>query len=424
MQRLLTIFLSMLLMLPAASAGVAVSLPKYIRIIGEHDTLPFVSDDELLRNGVPVRFKVNKTNISPADSGYLTLRHALLNIPRGYRFCRLLVLRGSASPEGPALNNKRLAHQRARALADSLRRYVTLPDSTIEERFINEDYAGLYKMVEASDMPYRSEVLSIIDFAQDDATIKRRLQTLDRGRAWKVLLRDFFPKLRATRVIMVISREPVDIRPLPVTVPGPTTDTVPAPRPVARRSVFKPWIAVKSNLLYDAAMTPNVEVERWFGKDDAWSVMAEWNFPWWQWHRKERVYEVNEFGLELRRWLGGRGKYNPLAVGGVDEYRPLVGHFLGLYAAGGYYDLEWRYHGEQGDIYSAGLTYGYAMRLARHWNMEFSLSVGYLYSPYTHFEAENGDDILFAKYRKHFNYVGPTKLKVSLVWLIGKTKRQ
>lgn len=421
------------------------SLPPFIIVTGINDPLPKLTDDELWAKGVKVSFKVNRTNISPTDPGYLRLRHALLNIPSKYTFCRLLVLRGSASPEGPADNNKRLAHQRARALTDSLRRYVTLPDSSVEERFINEDYAGLYNLIEKSDFKYKDEVLTEIGYSDEDAAIKRRLQQIDGGRCWKLLLRDYYPKLRATRVVMVISRNPekVELPVVPVVIPPVTLNPpevgkidikIEAKQP-PEEYVFKPWIAIKTNLLYDAVMTPNIEIERWFGKRNQWSVMAEWNFPWWQWHNKERVYEVNEFGLEFRRWLfrgvcpdeqtlvrdPETGKLKPKDP---SKHWWLTGHFIAFYLAGGYYDLEWRYHGEQGDIYSAGFTYGYAINLSRHWNMEFSASVGYIHSPYTHYEAEHRDDILFAKYKKYFNYFGPTKLKVSIAWLLGRTRKR
>lgn len=431
MRHTLAILLTTLLSCATAWGQPVLSLPPYIKVIGENDTLPAVSDDELFDNGIAVYFKVNSTRFASTDKGFLQLRYDLTHIPEGYKFCQLIVLRGSASPEGPADNNRRLAHQRARALTDSLRKYVTLPESTIVERFINEDYAGLQRLMVASDEPYRDDVLNALDLSQTDAANKKRLQALHGGTTWKLLLRDYFPRLRATRVIMVISRnpdewKPIDMPPIVVTT-HPVKANIPVPPltplPAVEERYFKPWIAVNTNLPYDAVMTPNIEIERWFGKDARWSVMAEWNFPWWQWHHKERVYEVNEIGLELRRWapqrmLAYHSRY------GVDEFHPLIGRFIGIYLAGGNYDLEWRYHGEQGDIYSAGITYGYSIRLSRHWNMEFSASAGYLYSPYTHYEAENHDDILFGKYKKHVSYIGPTKLKVSLSWLIGKTKKR
>lgn len=458
MRKTLIILTILLALLPVSNAGaqdnraladIVDSLPPYIRVTIGNAPLPVITDEDLLKNGIVVRFKVNRTNISPYDPGYMELVKALKRIPGKFKYSHLLVMRGSASPEGPAKNNERLAHNRARALADSLRRYVSIADSTIEERYINEDYAGLRTIVVGSNIPYKEEILGIIDNSTDDATTKRRLQALDHGRVWKRLLRDYYPRLRATRVIIIVGRDPA-LPPEPVE----TVQVVPMDKhvrviippieppiirpidiPREQEYVFKPWIAIKTNMLYDAVMTPNVEIERWFGKRNQWSIMAEWNFPWWQWHQKARVYEVNEFGLELRRWLF-RGvcadeqtyvrdaKTGKLKRKYPDSQWWLNGHFVGIYLAGGYYDLEWRYHGEQGDIYSAGLTYGYAINLSRHWNLEFSASIGFIHSPYYHHEAELHDDILFAKYKKQFNYFGPTKLKISIAWLIGRTKKK
>lgn len=475
MQKLLNILLLMILPLTAVNAMPSYhankekdntvflgndgnALPPYIIVINDKEQLPTISDDDILNKGITITFKVNSSRFATNDPGFSKLRYALQNIPSNYTFCRLLVLRGSASPDGPVENNKMLAHRRARALADSLSHYVTLPDSTIEERFINEDYDGLYNLVSASkNFKYKDRVLAEIGNSDNDAVIKERLKAIDGGKAWHMLAQQFFPKLRATRVVMVVSKNPATVQPEPVVaepivekpavveqpaennVAPDTTAILPPAKEVEETPediyVYRPWLAIKSNLLYDAALTPNIEIERWFGKNNHWSIMAEWNFPWWQWHNKERVYEVNEFGLELRHWFFKKPCPNSQEMVRDPEtgkLRPkdssnhwwLTGHFLALYVAGGYYDLEWRYHGEQGDIYSAGITYGYAVRLSRHWNMEFSASVGYLHSPYTHYEAEHHDNILFAKYKKNCNYFGPTKLKVSIVWLLGRTKKK
>ncbi len=166
MRHTLAILLTTLLSCATAWGQPVLSLPPYIKVIGENDTLPAVSDDELFDNGIAVYFKVNSTRFASTDKGFLQLRHDLTHIPDGYKFCQLIVLRGSASPEGPADNNRRLAHQRARALTDSLRKYVTLPESTIVERFINEDYAGLQRLMVASDEPYRDDVLNALDLSQ------------------------------------------------------------------------------------------------------------------------------------------------------------------------------------------------------------------------------------------------------------------
>lgn len=56
--------------------------------------------------------------------------------------------------------------------------------------------------------------------------------------------------------------------------------------------------------------------------------------------------------------------------------RPMARHFMGFALLGGTYDLKLRSHMFEGDIFAAGLTYGYALVLNSHWNMEAEIGVG------------------------------------------------
>jgi len=56
--------------------------------------------------------------------------------------------------------------------------------------------------------------------------------------------------------------------------------------------------------------------------------------------------------------------------------RPMARHFMGFALLGGIYDTQFRSHYYSGDAYAAGFTYGYALVLNRHWNMEFTAGVG------------------------------------------------
>lgn len=422
--RSIIITLALLVSLPGFSQNnidwVRKLLPSYIVLTGQGDSIPTFNDDELWDKGISIHFRQGKTEVNAYDPGYRAIVKALTTIPDTLHLCRLLVLRGSASPEGDEVFNWFLAHERAQAVTDSLRRYVILPQSAVEERYVGEDYAGLRHLIEKSRMPYKPEVMAILSQKYDNETTKAKLKGLDNGKAWQILMRDYFPQLRATRVVMVIGVVPPQMRKRHFS----DSYYEPAPYPAEEEEPmvedYRPWFAVKSNLLYDAAFTPNIELERWFGKNDSWSFMAEWNFPWWENEQKSRTYEVCEVGGELRYWFNRKYMINRNLRKGRPA-NPLTGMFFGLYGAWGYYDLEWDYEGEQGHAYSAGLTYGYATRLAKHWNMEFSVSAGWLTSPrYSHYEATRHDDILFDKYKKNFNYFGPTKLKISLVWLLGK----
>ena len=177
---------------------------------------------------------------------------------------------------------------------------------------------------------------------------------------------------------------------------------------------YKPLLALKTNLLYDLLLAPNIEVEIPFGRNKRWSLMAEYTNPWWRWKKLDYSYEIQEGGLELRRWL------TPHCNGS----RPwLSGSFLGVYGAIAKYDIENDTVGDQGDVWSVGATWGYSWPIGNRWNLEFSLSAGYINGERRHYNAEFESSHLIYKYTKNINYFGPTKLKLSLVWIIPSKKK-
>jgi len=189
----------------------------------------------------------------------------------------------------------------------------------------------------------------------------------------------------------------------------------------------RPWMALKTNLLFDALLTPNIEIEIPLGHENRWSIMVEDWFPWFLYRKNavgqartepriidkiyKNAYQVWTVGAELRYW------YRPRS----NKFRQtLTGTFVGLYGAGGKYDWEWDSTGDQGEFFSAGLTWGKAWRLGKHWNLECSGSVGAVWGPRRHYNGEYDDIHLVWKYNSNIFYAGPTKLKVSIAWLIGK----
>lgn len=172
--------------------------------------------------------------------------------------------------------------------------------------------------------------------------------------------------------------------------------------------------ALKTNLLFDVLLAPNVEVELPLGTKNRWSLMAEYWTPWYVWRHNSRAYELQVWGLEARKWLGK-----------CRERRPkLTGTFLGVYAAYGRSDFEWNSVGDQADFGSAGVTFGHSWTISRHWNLEASVSAGVVLGERRHYNGEFGDTHLIWKYNKTLFYAGPTKAKISLVWMIGKKTKE
>ena len=185
----------------------------------------------------------------------------------------------------------------------------------------------------------------------------------------------------------------------------------PQRNPVAASCRRRPLLALKTNLLFDAALMPNVEIEVPVGK--RWSVNGEYAFPWWQFDRGKYCMQVLMGGLEGRYWLGSSKSREDREV--------LTGHFLGLYAGGGKYDLQWGEKGYQGEFFiAAGVSYGWATRIARHLHLEFNIGIGLLRTDYRHYHARDNYQTLLWQENGKYTWFGPTKAKISLVWLLNR----
>ena len=72
------------------------------------------------------------------------------------------------------------------------------------------------------------------------------------------------------------------------------------------------------------------------------------------------------------------------------------------------------YRRYQGWMIGAGVAYGYAWILGKHWNVEGEIGLGWIYTRYDSYPCANCGKKL-AKNKTH-NYVGPTKAAVNLVY--------
>ena len=191
---------------------------------------------------------------------------------------------------------------------------------------------------------------------------------------------------------------------------APTTGSANAIAPGKSRR--RPLFAVKTNLLFDAALMPNIELEVPIGK--RWSLNGEYMFPWWLINDDRYCLQILMGGLEVR--------YRPGKRSGRDV---LTGHFIGLYAGGGKYDLQWDKNGYQGEFFiAAGVSYGYAHSIARNLRLEYNIGIGMLRTDYRHYHSRDNHRTLLWQENGEYTWLGPTKLKISLVWLItGKNKK-
>lgn len=106
-------------------------------------------------------------------------------------------LKGFASPESPYSHNTELAIGRTAALKKHIGQLYHFADNIIQTDYEPEDWAGLRRFVEQSNINHRTEILSLIDSDMEpdakEAKIKRTYPE-----EYRFMLQNFYPALRHT----------------------------------------------------------------------------------------------------------------------------------------------------------------------------------------------------------------------------------
>ena len=332
-----------------------------------------------------------------------------------------IVIYSYASPEGPYKLNKRLALERGerarKYLLEHMASFRDFPDSLIIIKPTAENWGGLRDMVHKY-YPYadKRDVLNLLDREDiSNDTKKNLLKKLNGGRPWGFIKAKILPNLRyATWVaewvhVPEVEETPPSLDPVKSNIKTELfhyTEFVPLPKPVVEhKQAEKLILALKTNLLYDVLSLTNFSIEAPLYKDKV-SLLYYHQFPWWTWGQADNEYCTRylSIGAEARWWFKTKDRLN--------------GHFVGAYAESGKYDFEYqRDICYQGEFYSVGFSYGYAMPVGRHLNLEFSISAGYASIPYRGYTPSEDYEILWRDPDNvgRLHYFGPTKAQVSLV---------
>lgn len=329
-----------------------------------------------------------------------------------------------ASPEGSYERNVWLAGKRTEAAKRYILEHLPAGSNLTAERIhlcpMGENWAGLEVELEANyHRSDRNQLLAILRAPVHNDIKKRRLQQLDGGRSYEYIIQNHMSKLRLATWICIWQR-PEQETPIGKTAQFAVTDPEPSQLshyigsnpPAASQRYKRTFVALKSNLLYDAATVLNFAVEVPF--NEKFSILYEHHCPWWLSDNNRFCVEMLSFGGEFRWWFKPRTQpATPKRV----QRDALVGHFLGLYGMGGKFDFQFnRNLCYQGEFFSAGLTYGYSMPIAKRLNLEFSISAGYARIPYRHYIPTEDWSLLIRDHDKTgvWHYFGPTKFEISL----------
>ena len=320
-----------------------------------------------------------------------------------------------ASPEGGFQHNKWLSEKRAAAAKDLLLSLVTdstkLNEGKIKLNPLSENWPGLTELVKKNyHRQDRDKLLTILETGVgiNEETLKWRIKQLDNGYTWDYLKRHYMTHLRSASGIYVWA-DGAPIAPLQE-----IKDELPSPKVVLKRTYEAPrevagefMFAAKTNLLGDVFTAVNLGIEVPIGK--RFSVNAHYMFPWWAAGPYGNKYALQVLDLE--------GEFRWWFIPGKEK---LLGHYLALQGRGGKFDLQWnrKFGCYQCNDWGVGLSYGYAMKLGKHLNMEFAFTLGYMEIDYQHYVPSPDWSVLLRDNSKvgTLHYFGPTSLKVSLVY--------
>ncbi|MFV0587589.1 DUF3575 domain-containing protein [Bacteroides reticulotermitis] len=369
-----------------------------------------------------IYFQQGKYNIDPAFSensknlqAFLQRWHTLSSDT----LCQIGVLQilGSASAEGSDIFNLKLSQRRAEALQRFIQQYIPL--DSIRIRAMGIDFSALQRLIASSDTPYLKEVLDLLTLiTQEEDTrmrerLKKQLMTLKGGEPWRYMYKTFFPELRNSSLFVLnLQREPqkpqteekdtansyTPMHPVQIV----TLPTEPKPE---QSALCQPYMALKTNLLLDAAAIPNIGLEFYLSR--GWSIGANWMYAWWSSNSRHRYWRTYGGELYTRRYFGQLAKSAPLS-----------GHHVGVYLQGLTYDVEWGGKGYLSKFsYGAGLEYGYSLPVGRRINIDFTLGLGYLGGKFKTYQPQEDCYVWQSTNNRH--WIGPTKAEISFVWLLG-----
>lgn len=357
-----------------------------------------------------------------------------------YRIRHIRVI-GSASPEGTLDFNRILSEKRAETIFELFRQYSELDESCVSFSFLGRDWAGVLALAKLeTNIPFYDDTISLLERiskAKSDTGIEpvnslSMLKKLHGGAPYRYLYSHIFSAVRASGILIDYERQPAPsvISSILLDETTLTADSVPlnqdfnifvqAPSDSCKStSDYSPlYMDLRTNLLYDALLLPNIGAELYLG--NSLTVGINWMYGWWS--KNTRHIYWRAYGGELfgRWWFGKK----------VHE-KPISGFHIGIYGQYYMYDFELGGNGEMAGkpgknlwtqgLFGGGLEFGYSIPIKERLNIDISLGVGYSGGIYHKYKPEDTHYVWQGTYHRH--YLGPTKLEIALVWLLGNGNR-
>ncbi len=361
-----------------------------------------------------------------------------------------IVVRAYASPDGMNRANQRLSVSRCQVIADYIATHTGVNPEIIKTYPGGIAWDELRQLVAANpDVPSQEKIIDILDntpvwvFNSDGKIIdsrKKQLMDFGQGIPYRWMLTNLFPELRnavAVSLYITSKKEPqpeqtkqleqepveqtksVESDKSEISDKSDLAEQVPLSQPSAvsvGQIGPKPYyFALKTNMLFDALLIPNIGAEFYLGNN--LSLYGEWMYGWWDNDQRHRYWRIYGGDIGLRWWFGKKA-----------HKKPLTGHHIGGYGGIFTFDFEFGDKGYMGgkpggtlwdrSLVKAGIEYGYSLPVASRLNIDFSIGIGYLGGSYIEYFPFDND--YYRKKEYNLQFFGPTKAEISLVWLIGR----
>lgn len=405
------------------------------------------TDSVFLANSSKVLFKVNKTDLTPADRQWM-----IKNVAPTLRVLgpnSIIIGRSAASPEGPYENNKRLALGR-RETIKTLLQNEGIDVSRIRFDMAVEEYELLAEMMRQkhdADYEFVRNVVDSLD--NDDESIKKVLMAAQGGKLFSRLKEQYFSDLRAVRIMVYVIPNDIKIDDIKFKDLGMIrgfvpefidfTPAAPPAEDMERREVF----SIKTNLAEYAAYVPkygwcplpNAAVE-YYPRHGHFAWGAYFDCPWWIGNTTNHKYfELRNYTLESRYYFRNSNKSYTDGESIPNGQAAFKGFYISAYANAFLYQIGCnKDDGWVGEGAGAGLGLGYVIPLGKrnqHWRLEIGAQFGFFrtkYDPFVYgcpvekiedglyYYDYTGDPDLFKTRQYRFTWLGPTRAGITLTY--------
>ena len=290
------------------------------------------------------------------------------------------------------------------------------------------DWQGLAIKVENSKMKSSDEILSIIhdipEWIVKDGTVvdgrKLRLKLLHNNRPWQEMEREIFPDLRVSRIRVVYTYRK-DNTDRPISIQDkliPVSNLLTEPPEIVRMGTYTTGndhrglrLALQTNLAYDLLAIPSLGLE--ISLPHSWSVGIDGYYAWWSNASKAKYWRVQGGEISVRKYFGNN---------------ILTGHHIGIYSQLLRYDIcfgkRGYLSGGSGTLFTdhpswgVGAEYGYSIMIATCLRLDLSIGLGWFTGQYAVYQPIDSHNVFRSMHQR--NWFGPTRIGITLSWLIEK----